>query len=122
MHVNRENKRGRGVAICISKSTDFVEIKSMSSVVNNIMECVAAELTLNKVKNAIIGCIYTTPDIFNDTYELLLHQVKHQKNNIFCGDYNLDLLKHDTHTGKQIVWISCTASSINYQTKSNLLC
>ena len=40
-------------------------------------------------------------DIYNDTLELLLHKVKKmQKKSIYlCGDYNLDLLKHDIHTG-----------------------
>ena len=32
------------VAIYISKSIDFIEIKSMSSITDNIMECVAVEL------------------------------------------------------------------------------
>ena len=59
VHVNRENKRG-GLAIYISKSIDFIEIKSMSSVVDNIMECVAVELKLNKGKHVITGCIYRT--------------------------------------------------------------
>ena len=81
--VNRDHKRGRGVAIYISKSIGFMEIKSMSSVVDNIMECVAIELKLNKRKHVIIGCIYRTlgsnVDIFNDTLELLLHKVKNAK-------------------------------------------
>ena len=70
MHVNQEHKGGGGVAIYISKSIDFMEIKSMSSVVDNIMECVTVELKLNKGKHVIIGCTYRTPgsnaDIFND--------------------------------------------------------
>ena len=48
MRVNREHKSGGGVAIYISKSIYFIEIKSMSSVVDNIMECVAIELKLSK--------------------------------------------------------------------------
>ena len=47
MYNNREHKSGGGVAIYISKSIDFIEIKSISSVADNIMECVAVELKLN---------------------------------------------------------------------------
>ena len=36
--------------IYISKSIDFIEIKSLSTVVDNIKECVAVELKLNKGK------------------------------------------------------------------------
>ena len=36
--------------IYISKYIDFIEIKSMSSVADTIVECVAVELKLNKEK------------------------------------------------------------------------
>ena len=88
VHVNREHKSGGGVAIYILNSIDCMAIKSMSSVVDNIMECVAVELKLNKRKHVIIGCMYRTPgsnvDIFNYTLDLLLHKVKTPKTiNIF---------------------------------------
>ena len=76
------------MAIYISISINFIETKSMSSVLDNIMEFVAVELKLSNEKHVIIGCMYRTPgsnvDIFNDALELLLHQIKNAKQiNIF---------------------------------------
>ena len=55
-------KEGKSANLYL-KSIDFIEIKSMSSVGDNIMECVVVELKLNKGKNVIIVCIYRNPPI-----------------------------------------------------------
>ena len=70
------------------------------------MKCVVVGLKLNKGKkiNYRMYIIYRIPgsnvDTFNDTLELLLHNVKSTNKSIYlCGNYNLDLMKHNAHTG-----------------------
>ena len=51
--------------------------------------------------NVIVSCIYRTPgsplDTFCENLELNLSDVKSIKTIFVCGDFNIDLLKHDTH-------------------------
>ena len=75
-------------------------IGDMTIVIDNVMECIATEIEVERPKNILISCIYRTPrsciDQFNERiYEL--HE-KHKDDSILtCGDFNIDLLKFNDH-------------------------
>ena len=97
--INRQNRKGGGVASYVSNSLDFKIANKMSTHVNDIMECITVELCINKSKNIIVSCVYRTPgsDIqsFNDKIEMIIKKVNSTKKSIFvCGDLNIDLLNY----------------------------
>ena len=75
--------------------------ESKSFVVENILECVTVELTIKNYTNVVVSFIYRTPgspiDTFCENLELNLSDVKSIKTIFVCGDFNIDLLKHETH-------------------------
>ncbi len=56
-HIDRQNKGGGGVAIFVDKKLNFRVIEDMSTVVNNLLECITIEIYKEKMKNvaAYIG-------------------------------------------------------------------
>ena len=72
-----------------------------SVAVDNLYESVFVE----KSKNIVLGCIYRAPgsnlDLFNDKLSILMEEVINNNNKIvyICGDFNIDLIKGETHTG-----------------------
>ena len=60
---------------------------------------------LKKAKNIIVSCLYRTPgsslDKFNDSFEFLLSKISVNKKLYLCGDFNIDLLKWESHSGTQ---------------------
>ena len=102
-HMERENRKGGGVAIYVSNSLDYRVINCMSVRINGVMECVTVELCINKRKNIIVNCVYRTPgsdmQTFIDQIETVIKNVKNVKKSIFlCGDLNIDLLKYNDNT------------------------
>ena len=73
----------------------------MTKTVNNILECITIELNIEKRKNIAVSCMYRTPgpniDTFLENFSVIHNVV--DKNKIFyvCGDFNIDLLKHETN-------------------------
>ena len=51
VHVNRNNKRGGGVALYIEKQYEYTQVKEMSYVINDLFEMVTCEIKLNNAKN-----------------------------------------------------------------------
>ena len=76
-----------------------------SVVEDNFYESVFVELIFEKSKNIVLGCIYRAPgsnlDLFNDKLSILMEEVINNNNKIvyICGDFNIDLIKGETHTG-----------------------
>ena len=71
--------------------------------IDNIVECCAIEIVNKEGRNAIISCIYRTPDSnmtdFNKIIENYLNGIKiHHKIVYVCGDFNIDLLKCANHS------------------------
>ena len=62
---------------------------------------VTVELTIKNHTNVVVSCIYRTPgspiDTFCENLEFNLSDVKSIKTKFVCGDFNIDLLKHETH-------------------------
>lgn len=61
MYNNRLNKRGGGVALYIHKSLNYRVLEGMTTVVDNLLECLTIEICMDKSKNIIISCIYRAP-------------------------------------------------------------
>ena len=70
-------------------------------VVETILECVTVELTIKNHTNVVFSCNCRKPgspiDTFCETLELNLCDVESIKTIFVCGDFNIDLLKHETH-------------------------
>ena len=82
------------------------ETKSM--VVDGILECVTVEFGINRNKTALVSCVYKCPRsnviCFSDTIERLFNRVRNKDTLFLCGDFNIDLLKCDSHGGmKQFI-------------------
>ena len=66
--TNRNKKKGGGVALYINKNYKSKFIKSMSQVVDNIMECTTVEIEIEKSKNILMSFVYRTPGSCIDTF------------------------------------------------------
>ena len=72
-------------------------------VVEQVFECVTVELDLKKHKNITVSCVYRTPgsdvDLFCESLEQIFSDVMPRKSMFICGDFNIDLMKYETHNG-----------------------
>ena len=101
---HRNNKSGGGVGIYIRNCLEHNTREDLS-VFNDDFEAIFVEIsntTLNLNKNVIIGTIYRPPgsDLigFNERIvDLMDRIVKENKICYLAGDYNINLLNHDTH-------------------------
>ena len=97
---NRKNKGGGGVAIYVDVSLNFRVLDCMTTVVDNLLECITIEICKEKHKNVIISCIYRAPgssiEIFNEWIEGMFSQIN-SKIVFICGDFNIDLLNPNKH-------------------------
>ena len=100
-YVSRNEGKGGGVALYVNSSIKSKQIESMSLCVEDSFECVTVELLLEGSRNVIISCIYRKPatklDDFTNKLEDLYSNIKNNKVIYLCGDYNINLLKQDTH-------------------------
>jgi len=68
------------------------------------LECVFIEIIQSKGPNVLLGCVYRPPNtdlqIFNKLFSDIFVIISGNKSKIsfIAGDYNLDLLKSDSHT------------------------
>ena len=60
-YVNRRNKIGGGVAVYVNKNLNYKVIESMTTVIDNLLECITIEICKEKNKNVIISCVYRAP-------------------------------------------------------------
>ena len=100
-HVTRGIRRGGGVAIYTNKELSCKMVETKSIAVENIFECVTVELTIKNHTNVVVSCMYRTPgsnlDMFCENIEHILNDAKSIKTIFVCGDFNIDLLKHESH-------------------------
>ena len=97
---NRANKGGGGVALYIDRKLRYKIIESMSTTINDVMECITIEICMGIKRNVMVSCVYRTPgsniDIFTDVMERMFAKID-QKVHFVCGDYNIDLLNPNKH-------------------------
>ena len=102
-HVNRTVKRGGGVAVYIRNHLKCKLIKELSMSVDGFYDQIFVELLMEKSKNIVIGCFYRAPgsplEIFNESLDSCLNSIVSKKVIYICGDFNVDILKSDTHPG-----------------------
>ena len=95
VYVNRKNKAGGGVAIYVDNGLKFKVLDDMTTVVDNLFECLTIEVCMERGRNIIISCIYRAPgtsiDVFTEYVESMLVS-KNNKTIFICGDFNIDLL------------------------------
>ena len=96
----REKRNGGGVSIYVRKDLKH-KVKTDLSKLTDEIECLFVEILSQKTKT-LIGCIYRPPDRsiddFTDSIQDTLIQLNHGSNQcILTGDFNIDLLKIDSH-------------------------
>lgn len=91
-----------GVRIYISKKYRYTKREDIKIYKSKLLESVFVEVTPNKGKRIVVGCIYRHPSMsiteFNEDYitPLLEKLSNENKDLVLMGDYNIDLLKYDT--------------------------
>ena len=98
------NSRGGGVAVCVQNHSSYFERPDIS-ILESDMESVFSEISKDQLqvnKNILIGVIYRPPatDVRSFNIQLDVYLDKIRKENKICyllGDFNINLLNHDTH-------------------------
>ena len=114
----RPKKLGGGVGIFINSVFEFNRISDFSFIDDNI-ECLFVEIIIQSGQNIIIGCIYRPPsgdiNIFNTKlYHILENICNNSNKHIFLlGDYNINLLKYQSHE-PTASFLNCTTSFVFY--------
>ena len=97
----RSDHKGSGVSIYIHKSLDLT-VKPNLSINNNDIESLTTEILSNKKRNTLINALYRPPNGQIEPFENFLNNIfskikKSKKIFHIVGDFNLNLLDHDTN-------------------------
>ena len=93
-----------GTGIFVSNQFNVV-VRSDLNLIESFIECLFVELSGSTTHNILIGCIYRPPNsdlaLFHLAVTNFLSKIdsKPYKTIAILGDFNLDLLKHDSHSG-----------------------
>ena len=102
-HIVRGQRKGGGVALYVHRRFNCAIRAVKCKVVEQLFECVTVELDLKKHKNITVSCVYRTPgsdvDLFCESLEQIFTDVVLRKSMFICGDFNIDLMKYETHNG-----------------------
>ena len=90
-----------GVGIFYKNNLDFVVREDLSQSIHTIAESIFIELSSEKSKNRLIGCIYRhhTPiaSFHSNFFEKLMLKISQEKKKCaLLGDFNIDLLKTES--------------------------
>ena len=106
--VPRQNRRSGGSALCVHNSISFEvrnDLKLCSHTPNLVdhSESVFIEIKNSNSKNIIVGNVYrahlTDINLFNSDLVRCLDTISFENKLCYiCGDFNLDLLKHDSES------------------------
>jgi len=98
---SRTNKSGGGIGFLGNEEIKFTVRNDLSRTLDYI-ECMFIEITQLRKCNVLLGCVYRPPytDHTNTEMLVILDNINNEKSKNVCiaGDYNLDLLKEQTHT------------------------
>ena len=103
-HTPTETHFG-GVGLFIKNSVNFNKRLDLSKSLHGISESIFAELSGPNGKQILVGCVYRHPSPpISDFFELFLNDIlakigNERKKALLLGDFNVDLLKYDSHTG-----------------------
>lgn len=101
----RSEKRCGGVSIYIDSqyiSKERVDLAYMEGYIETVFAEIDKQSLSNFNKNVVIGTVYRPPNTdivqFNATLEIILNKIKSENKYCFLmGDFNIDLIKCDTH-------------------------
>ena len=103
-HINRKQKLGGGIIIYVNNKLSTSRIENMSFSEHNYMDALALEVQLNN-KKINVACIYRPPSTniheFNNRFSSYVELLSAKNESYICGDFNIDLLKHDSHKGSK---------------------
>jgi len=96
---SRRHKQCGGVGLFISSSLKYKLRDDLCTDVPDVIETIFIEIVSD---NMIVGCVYRPPGadvaIFTAYFDIILSKInKERKKCYIAGDYNIDLLKHDSH-------------------------
>lgn len=98
---NRSDGSGGGGAGIYLNNNLLFNIRDDLSVTKDCIECIFVEIVQKKDSNFLIGCVYRPPNTnvasFNFEFSAILNSISSGTLCFILGDFNLDLLKHDTH-------------------------
>ena len=84
----------------MDKTINVKVLDSMTTIVDNVLECISIEICKEKSKNWIISCLYRAPgsniEVFKDWMEDIFSN-KGNKTIFIRGDFNTDLLNPNKH-------------------------
>lgn len=98
--TNRRCKEGGGVALFIDKTIECKIVDHMSLAIDDVLECITVEIILQNRKNIFVSCVYRAPNTNIDTFKgwmMEMVNANSKKDVIICGDFNVNLLKENTH-------------------------
>lgn len=114
--ISRLDKQGGGVALFIKNTLKYNIIDSLSSTIPGCCEYISATIHVNKfTKPIFISCAYCAPGSdLNIFSEQLFDIVKFAKGRklFICGDWNIDLLKHEVNSDTNCFIDNCFSSGI----------
>jgi hypothetical protein len=94
------NRRGGGVSLLLKPHIKFTEMEEIS-ISSNVIETIFVKIATSQ-RNIIVGCIYRPPNSnmndFIDEYSNILKQIEDKNHVYLLGDFNIDLLKYNTHS------------------------
>ena len=99
-HIVRNNKKGGGVACYVKQ-----ELTSKSMVVDDVFECTTIEIQVSGYRNIIVNRISRSPGsdvtVFSEHVKQLFLELSLRKSMFLCGDFNIDILKHNSNRGSK---------------------
>lgn len=98
---NRKNKIGGGIALYINEKFNY-NIINVATVMCDYMESLFVEMILPSFGKCAFGCLYKPPNANNNAFltrfdTLISNDLNNFSTKILAGDFNLDLIKNDTH-------------------------
>ena len=96
----RDTKKGGGVSVFVRNQFKYIERPDLGAF-NTDIECIFIELIVD-MDHVLIGSLYRPPNTNSTAFLEYLDTVlelcsKEKKKLYLLGDFNLDLLKHDSH-------------------------
>ena len=100
---HRANKIGGGVGLFIDQNFSYKILPEFNVSNANIIESLFVKICIPRHKNIIIGVIYRPPsentlEFVEKVNEIISGVTKGNKHCYITGDFNLDLLKHESHS------------------------
>ena len=103
VHKSRENRFGGGVGLYVSSNLNFKFRCDLDFSLPNVAESLFIEIVKPQGKNIVAGVIYRPPnqnvdEFLTMTNELLSKISKENKVCYLMGDFNLNLMNHQSHS------------------------